>query len=120
MIQCFLSELLYKRLLRVTLLVVPRPRAFQPSKAEPVRADSWKISFCLDGDMCNLRRWPNTSTTNFHPFSRSLEAHTFVYHAPTSKYSSPNTVTTTVRSANFLPARAASAFCADSGFSYLM
>lgn len=43
-----------------------------------------------------------------------------VYHAPTSKYSSPKNVATTVRSANFLPANAASAFCAAADSSYLM
>lgn len=42
-----------------------------------------------------------------------------IYQALMSKYSSPKNVTTTVRSANFLPASAASAFCAEAGSSYL-
>ena len=42
-----------------------------------------------------------------------------LYHAPTSKFSSGKNVVTTVRSANFLPASARSAFCAPSGESYL-
>lgn len=35
-----------------------------------------------------------------------------------SNLTSPKKVTTTVRSANFLPASACRAFCADSGTSY--
>jgi len=62
---------------------------------------------------------PTQQGTAFAWSACSLLVCLSIYQALMSKYSSPKNVTTTVRSANFLPASAASAFCAEAGSSYL-
>ena len=88
-------------------------RVFHHNRSEPQSSQTQR--FALDQDSQHINADPSALQRATTTRNSALR-----YQAPTSKYSSPNTVTTTVRSANFLPASAARAFWASAAAEYLM